>query len=223
MRKLAFPSITLTAFLVFSSPQLSSYARVTQFPAEQPFFREGGYQVGDQVRDFRLKNVDGKLVSLADNPDAKGYILVFTCNTCPISQAYENRLIALHAQYASRGYSVIAINPNDPDVAVGDSFDNMKKRASSKAYTFPYLTDENQEVAKAYGARSTPQVFIVSKKTGSFVLEYTGAIDNNPEEAERVTKKYVETAMTDILAGRPAATNTTKSIGCAIKWRKGNE
>ena len=176
--------------------------------------------MGDQARDFKLKNVDGKLVSMADNPDAKGYILVFTCNTCPVSQAYEDRIIALHAQYAPRGYPVIAINPNDPDVAAGDSFDNTKTRAASKAYVFPYLTDETQEVAKAYGARSTPQVFIVGKKAGNFVVEYTGAIDNNAEDAGSATRKYVEAAMTDILAGKPATTNATKAIGCSIKWRK---
>ncbi|MBC7920764.1 MAG: thioredoxin family protein [Ferruginibacter sp.] len=192
------------------------------FPAARQFLPEGGYQVGDQARDFKLKNVDGKLVSMADNSKAKGYILVFTCNTCPVSQAYEDRIIALHTQYAAQDYPVIAINPNDPAVAAGDSFDNTKKRADSKAYAFPYLTDETQEVAKAYGARSTPHVFIVSRKAENFVIEYTGAIDNNAEDAGSATKKYVEAAMTDILAGKPAAIHSTKAIGCSIKWRKDN-
>src|SRR3954470_500685 len=91
-----------------------------------------GYKVGDKVTDFKLKNVDGKMVSMADNPAAKGYIVVFTCNTCPFAQAYEDRIIALHKRYASKGYPVIAINANDPSLSPGDSFENMKAKAISK-------------------------------------------------------------------------------------------
>jgi peroxiredoxin len=179
-----------------------------------------GYKVGDKASDFKLKNVDGKMVSMADNPAAKGYIIVFTCNTCPFAQAYEDRIISLHKNYASKGYPVIAINTNDPDLSPGDSFENMKARASSKKYPFAYLLDESQEVARTYGASRTPHVFIVSKKDDAFTIDYIGTIDDNAEDADEVKKKYVEEAMADILAGKPANVNYTKAIGCGIKWRR---
>lgn len=179
-----------------------------------------GYKVGDKVADFKLKNVDGKMVSMADNPAAKGYIIIFTCNTCPFAQAYEDRIIALHKHYASKGYPVIAINANDSDFSPGDSFENMKDRANSKKYPFAYLLDESQEVARNYGASRTPHVFIVNKKEGVFTVAYIGTIDDNAEDADEVKKKYVEEAIADILAGKPATVNFTKAIGCGIKWRR---
>src|SRR5689334_10664874 len=114
-----------------------------------------GYNVGDKARDFKLKNVDGKMVSLADYKDTKGFIVTFTCNHCPFAKAYEDRIIALHNKYASKGYPVVAINPNDKDREPEDSFDNMVIRAKDKKYSFPYLYDESQEIAKAYGATRT--------------------------------------------------------------------
>jgi peroxiredoxin len=179
-----------------------------------------GYQVGDKAADFKLKNVDGKLVSLADNKKAKGYIVVFTCNTCPFSQAYESRIIALHQKYAPQGYPVVAINPNDATAVPEESFADMKARAASQKFPFPYLHDETQQVAKTYGATRTPHLYIVTKKGADFVVSYIGAIDDNSENASQVKTKYVEQAMTDILAGKPAATSSTKAIGCTIKWKK---
>ncbi|MFT5765429.1 MAG: hypothetical protein ACI8X3_002866, partial [Saprospiraceae bacterium] len=98
-----------------------------------------GYTIGDVAEDFSLKNVDGKMFSLSNIPEAEGYIVVFTCNTCPYAVAYEDRIIALHEKFATDGYPVIAINPNDPDVKPGDSFDNMVVRAKEKAFAFPYV------------------------------------------------------------------------------------
>lgn len=179
-----------------------------------------GYKVGDKVADFKLKNVDGKMVSLADDPAAKGYIVVFTCNTCPFSQAYEDRIIALHKQYASKGYPVVAINPNDPTVSAGDSFDKMQARATEKKYPFAYLLDESQAVAKAYGASRTPHIYIVTRKGNDFTVAYIGAIDDNAQDESGVSKKYVEDALSNIMAGKPATTNSTKAIGCGIKWKR---
>jgi peroxiredoxin len=179
-----------------------------------------GYQVGDKVADFKLRNVDGKLVSLADNPAAKGYIVVFTCNTCPYAQAYESRIIALHQKYAPQGYPVVAINPNDEATVPGDSFAAMKARAAGKKYPFAYLQDETQQVARTYGATRTPHLYVVTRRGSDFVVSYIGAIDDNSEDAKLVKIRYVEQAMTDILAGRPAATSATKAIGCTIKWKK---
>ncbi|MES2734159.1 MAG: thioredoxin family protein [Bacteroidota bacterium] len=204
MKKITFLLTALTALIVLNSFRLPS----------------DGYQVGDKVADFKLTNVDGKTVSLADNQAAKGYIVVFTCNTCPVAQAYEDRIIALNQKYAAKGYPVIAINPNDPTIAAGDSFEKMKQRATSKQYAFPYLVDENQQVAKAYGARSTPHVFIVTRTGNDFTVAYIGAIDNNSEDEAAASKKFVEAAMEDILAGKPASVNFTKAVGCSIKWKK---
>ena len=175
-----------------------------------------GYQVGDKASDFKLKNVDGKLVSLADNKAAKGYIVVFTCNTCPYAKAYESRIVALHQKYATQGYPVVAINPNDPAVAPGDSYAAMQ----TKKYAFPYLQDESQQVAKAYGATRTPQLYVLTRRGNDFVVTYTGAIDDNSEDAKLVKTKYAENALTEILAGKPATTSSTKAIGCTIKWKR---
>ena len=176
----------------------------------------GGYQVGDKAADFKLKNIDGKMVSLADNKAAKGYIVVFTCNTCPYAKAYESRIIALHQKYAPQGYPVVAINPNDPKVAPGDSYAAMQ----TKKYNFPYLHDETQQVAKAYGATRTPHLYVLKRQGNDLVVAYIGAIDDNSEDAGLVKTKYVENALTEIMAGKPATTNATKAIGCTIKWKK---
>lgn len=175
-----------------------------------------GYNVGDKAADFKLRNIDGKMVSLADNKAAKGYIVVFTCNTCPFAKAYESRIVDLNTKYAPKGYPVVAINPNDPAVAPGDSYADMQK----KKYAFPYLVDDNQQVAKAFGATRTPHLYVLTKKGADFVVSYIGAIDDNSEDAKLAKTKYVENAMTEILAGKPATTSSTKAIGCTIKWKR---
>ena len=175
-----------------------------------------GYKVGDKAADFKLKNVDGKMVSLADNKAAKGYIVVFTCNTCPYAKAYESRIVELNKKYAPQGFPVVAINPNDPSVAPGDSYAAMQ----TKKYAFPYLLDETQQVAKTYGATRTPHLYVLARKGNDLVVSYIGAIDDNSEDATAVKTKYVENAMTEILGGKPATTSSTKAIGCTIKWKR---
>ena len=178
-----------------------------------------GYSVGDKARDFKLKNVDGKMVSLSNYKSAKGFIVVFTCNHCPFAKAYEQRILSLDKKYASLGYPVIAINPNDKDVVPDDSPENMAARAKEKNYTFPYLYDATQEIAKAYGAMKTPHVYILTKKASDLKVEYIGAIDDNSDDPAMVKTKYVENALTEIIAGKPVTTTTTKAIGCSIKWK----
>ena len=179
-----------------------------------------GYKVGDKAADFKLRNVDGKLVSLADNQATKGYIVVFTCNTCPFAKGYENRIIALDQKYAPLGYPVVAINPNDPVSVPGDSYAAMQARAKDHKYAFPYLQDESQQVAHTFGATRTPHLYVLKRQGADFVVAYIGAIDDNSEDAKLVKTKYLENALTDIMAGRPAATNSTQAIGCSIKWKK---
>jgi peroxiredoxin len=175
-----------------------------------------GYDVGDSAADFKLKNVDGKMVSLADFKSAKGFIVIFDCNTCPYSKAYNERIIALNKKYASAGYPVIAINSNDASQSSGDSYEEMVRIAKEKVYDFPYLVDESQSVAKAFGATNTPHVFILTKE---LKVAYIGAFDDSARKAEAVTKKYVETAVDELLAGKKVTTSKTKAIGCGIKWK----
>ncbi|MEY4111093.1 MAG: hypothetical protein RLZZ46_1448 [Bacteroidota bacterium] len=179
-----------------------------------------GYKPGDKVQGFTLKNIDGKQLSLNDFPSSKGFILIFTCNHCPFSVAYEDRIIALDQAYKSKGYPVVAINPNDPAVAPDDSFEKMIVRAAEKKFTFPYLYDETQEVARRFGALKTPHVFLVNKEGGDLILKYAGAIDDNTNEPEKVSRKYVEDAVGQLIAGKPLETTSTKAIGCSIKWKK---
>lgn len=177
-----------------------------------------GYEIGDVATDFRLKNVDGKMVSLADYKSAKGFIVVFDCNTCPYSKAYNSRIIALSKKY-SKDYPLIAINANAAELSPGDSFDEMKKYSRNKGYDFPYLLDETQEIARAYGATNTPHVFILTKDQKVLKVAYIGAIDNNSRDASLVTKRYVEDAVEALLAGKPVATPKTRAIGCGIKYK----
>jgi peroxiredoxin len=183
-------------------------------------FSLSGYKPGDSAEDFKLKNVDGKEVTLAGYKDAKGFIIVFTCNHCPFAKAYEQRILDLDKKYAAQGYPVIAINPNDPIAYPDDSFENMVKRAKEKKYTFPYLMDETQEVAKKYGALKTPHVYILKKDKDTLKVEYIGAIDDNSEDANQVKNKYAETALNELLAGKPVTVKETKAIGCGVKWKK---
>ncbi len=178
-----------------------------------------GYTPGDEARDFRLKNVDDSMVSMADFPDAKGFIVVFTTNHCPYAVAYEDRIIALNQKFKDQGYPVIAINPNDPVAYPADSFENMKVRAEEKGFSFPYLFDETQEIAKSYGATRTPHVFLVAKESGKRLVKYIGAIDDNYQDASAVKVKYVANAIASLEAGEPVAPKKTKAIGCSIKWK----
>ncbi len=181
-------------------------------------FRPAGYEVGDTVSDFKLKNVDGRMVSLADYGSAKGFIIIFDCNTCPFSKGYNDRIAALHTKYSEKGFPVIAINPNSSEISKGDSFDEMVKRAKQKKYAFAYLHDDTQAVAKAFGATNTPHVFIVHKKE-QLTVAYIGTIDDNARDEAAAQKKYVENAVEELLAGKPVSQPKTKAIGCGIKWR----
>ena len=179
-----------------------------------------GYGVGDYAADFNLPNIDGNSVSLSDYNNAKGFILIFTCNTCPYAQAYESRIVDLDKKYASKGFPVIAINPNDLSQQPGDSMDEMKKRASDKGYTFPYLRDDSQEVAKMYGATKTPHIYLLNiEASDKYRVEYIGAIDNSPRDASDVSERYVEDAIGALLDGKKPSVTEKRAIGCTIKWK----
>ena len=179
-----------------------------------------GYGVGDYVKDFKLPNIDGKMVSMDNYGDAKGIVIVFTCNTCPYAKAYESRIMDLDKNYAGKGFPVIAINPNDVTKKPEDAVDYMKKRSNEKGYSFPYLRDDSQEVAKAFGATKTPHVYVLNKEAaGKYKVEFVGAIDDSPNDASDVSETYVEDAINALLSGNKPSVTEKRAIGCTIKWK----
>ena len=174
-------------------------------------------KAGDTAPDFKLKNVDGKEVSFNSFPKAKGYIVVFTCNTCPYAVGYEQRIIDLDNKFRPQGYPVIAINPNDPEASKADTFEKMQELAKNKKYPFPYLFDAGQKVTDQYGAKRTPHLFILSKTAQGNVVEYVGAIDNDPEGNNPQKTKYVEDVIASLKSNQKPAITQTKEIGCTVK------
>jgi peroxiredoxin len=174
-------------------------------------------KAGQTAPEFKLKNVDGKEVSFASYPKAKGFIVVFTCNTCPYAVAYEKRIIELDKKFKPQGYPVIAINPNDPEASKADAYDKMQQLAKDKKYPFPYLFDQGQVVTDQYGAKHTPHLFIVSKTTKGNIVEYVGAIDNDPEGTKTEKTKYAEDVIGALKSNQKPAITETKEIGCTVK------
>ncbi|WP_113653008.1 thioredoxin family protein [Pedobacter namyangjuensis] len=179
-----------------------------------------GYQVGDLTTDFNLKNVDGRKVSLANYAAAKGYIVVFTCNTCPVAKAYQDRVEALNKEFAPKGYPVIAINTNDPVASPGDSFEKMQERAKEKSFSYAYLEDPDHIYTKKFGATKTPHTFVLQKTAKGNEVAYIGAIDNDQQEENESREVYVKNAVNSLLNGKKPSVTTTKAVGCSIKWKK---
>ena len=175
------------------------------------------YVVGDRAEDFSLLNVDGRMVSLSDYPNAKGFIVVFTCNHCPYAQLYEQRIIDLHRKFNPKGFPVIAINPNDPSIVPDDSYDEMQRRSREMRYPFVYLFDSTQNIYPKFGASRTPHVFILDK---TLVVRYIGAIDDNPETPSAVRQRYADNAITALLRGERPDPDFTRAIGCTIKRKR---
>lgn len=196
----------ITAFILFSFLFFSN-------PVTAPV----GYGVGDTATDFNLKGVDGKSYSLSQYKKAKGFIIVFTCNHCPFAVKYEDRINDLAKKYKDKGYILLAINPNDPEVQPKDSYELMIERSKEKGFVFPYLFDEGQKVYPQYGATKTPHVFLLDSKR---VVKYIGAIDDNVDDANDVSEKYLENAIAALEKGEKPEPEVTKAIGCSIKVKK---
>lgn len=179
-----------------------------------------GYKVGDKASDFRLLNVDGKYVSLSDYPNAKGFIVIFSCNHCPYVVAYEDRMIELHKEFAPKGFPVIAINANDSISQPQDAYSKMKIRAKEKNFPFPYLIDAEQTVYPVYGATRTPHVYLLRRDGADLKVAYIGAIDDNYQDATKVETEYLADAVNAVLDGRAPNPDVTRAIGCSIKKRQ---
>jgi peroxiredoxin len=176
-----------------------------------------GYGIGDEATDFKLKDVNGAMVSMADYENAKGFIVIFTCNTCPFAVASEERIVALDMKYKLLGYPVIAVNPNDPKVQPDDTYELMQAKAKSAGFTFPYLFDANDQVYATYGATKTPHVYLLKNQKGKHIVKYIGAIDDNVRNASAVKDTFLADAIDELLAGKDVRVRETKAIGCSIK------
>ena len=170
---------------------------------------------GTPAPSFDLPGTDGRNHSLDELASRKAVVVVFTCNHCPYAKAWEDRLLAIANDYQDREVGVVAINANDPAQYPEDSFEEMTKRARAKAYPFPYLFDQSQEIPRAYGAERTPEVFVFDADRR---LRYHGAIDDNEDET-RVARNYLRDALDAMLAGRSPPVTDTASVGCTIKWK----
>lgn len=175
--------------------------------------------IGEAAPGFNLPGVDGETYTLSRFADKPVLIVVFSCNHCPYVQAYEDRLIAIQRDYAARGVQVVAINSNDDRNYPEDNFEHMVRRAREKSFNFPYLRDATQEVARAYGATHTPQLFVFDHDRR---LGYTGKIDDNWQHSRAVTRRYLREAVEAMLSRKAPAEPTTHAIGCTIKWATGS-
>ena len=172
--------------------------------------------LGDKLIAFDLPGVDEVNHSSSDYSDAQALAVIFSCNHCPYVRAWEDRMVEIQADYAGRGVRLVAINSNDPAKYESDSFPEMKVRAAEKGFNFPYLHDETQEIAHAYGAERTPEVFLFNK---SGELKYHGAIDDNYDDPDAVESTYLRDALDAILAGEDPSVAQTPPVGCTVKWK----
>jgi peroxiredoxin len=175
-------------------------------------------EVGAAIPDapMKLKNVDGRELTLADLRGEKGTLVIFSCNHCPWAIKWEERIVALGNEYAKKGVGVAVVNSNDPAVNKGDSYEGMQTRAKERGMTFPYVCDETSGLARAFGAERTPEAFLFDS-TGKLV--YHGTIDDNANDATKVESPYLSNALAAMVAGKEIETKETKALGCGIKFR----
>ena len=167
--------------------------------------------------DFSLLGTDGKTHSLSELAGKPAVIVIFSCNHCPYVQAYEDRIMEIQKDYGPKGTAVVAINSNETDDHPEDSFENMVRRAREKKFNFLYLRDESQETARAYGATHTPHIFLFNRGRE---LCYTGKIDDNWKEPQKVQRRFLREALDAVLAGKSVPEPETFAIGCTIKWKR---
>lgn len=171
---------------------------------------------GDAAPEFALPGVDGRTHRLHDFDESRLLLVVFWCNHCPYVQAWESRMIALAREYAPRGVASVLINANDAAAYPDDGFDPMVERARSHAYPFPYLRDDSQEVAHAYGALVTPHPMLFDADRR---LLFQGRIDDNHSEPSRVRHHYLRDALDAALGDAPIRAPELPVVGCSVKWR----
>ena len=175
-----------------------------------------GTKVPAAVAKTKMKNVDGKMLSLAEVTGKAGTLVIFTCNHCPFARDWEQRIVELGNSYAAKGIGVVLVNANDPTMHADDGFEEMQARAKSRGMKIPYVVDDTSGVARAFGASVTPEAFLFDK-TGK--LAYHGTIDDNRQEPDKVKTRYLKDALDAVVAGKKPAVPETKGLGCGIKFR----
>jgi peroxiredoxin len=176
-------------------------------------------KIGFVVNDFALLNVDGQKIGLNQYPNAKGFIVVFTCNHCPFAKLYNQRLNDLNKKYSPIGVPLLAINSMDSVLYIDESFIKMQKRAKAAQFEFPYLQDGDQSVGKNFEADHTPHAYVIWKVNNQWIVQYSGAIDDNGEEPEKANP-YIENAVNALLKNEIVPNPITRSVGCKIFYRK---
>lgn len=177
---------------------------------------QGSITPGSAAPEFSLTDAVGEQsISLADYKGQKAVVLIFTSNYCPYSRLYETRIHDLVKKYKNQGVTFLLINSNDPEQHQEESIASMKEKAQD--WGVPYLSDKQQLAAKKYGATKTPEVFVLSPRTGAFNVFYAGAIDDNPQVAADVSQAYVQQALDGILSGKTVAVKSKRPVGCMIK------
>lgn len=172
--------------------------------------------LGLKAPDFSLPGVDGNTYTLDSFHNKAVLIVIFSCNHCPYVQAYEPRIKAIQGDYAMAGVQVVAINANETEHHPEDSFEQMEIRARQMHFNFPYLRDETQTVATAYGATHTPQIFLFDRER---TLRYVGRIDDNWKDPLQVQQEDLRRAIDEVLSGRAVSQPRTHAVGCTLKWR----
>jgi peroxiredoxin len=175
--------------------------------------------IGKAIPDFNLRNVNDKMVSLKDYPNAKGFIIVFTCNHCPFAKLYTKRLNDLNTKYNALNVPLLAINPMDTMVYADECFSKMRERAKSDGFNFPYLSDGSQLVTQNFSVLRTPQAFVIWKENNQWIMKYSGAIDDNGSEPDSVKNNYLSNAVDELLAGKQVSIPEIRSVGCYIHYR----
>jgi len=180
----------------------------------------GGITIGSKVpaavAKTKMKNVDGKMLSITDVTGKAGTLVIFTCNHCPFAKAWEQRIVELANNYSGKGVGVMLVNANDPTTHAEDGFEEMQARAKSRGMKVPYVVDDTSGVARAFGASVTPEVFLFDK---AGKLAYHGAVDDNRNEPDKVKARYLKDALDAVIAGKAPAMPETKGLGCGIKFR----
>jgi peroxiredoxin len=173
-------------------------------------------QLGETAPDFNLPGIDGQTHALHDYDEAKVLIVVFACNHCPFVTGSEQRMRQLYDDYKPKGVEMVAINANETEHHPNDAFEHMKPHAEEAGITWPYLRDESQAVARAYGALRTPHFYVFDADRK---LRYTGRMDDSPRDPAKATTHELRDALDDVLAGREVRTPLTNPIGCNVKWQ----
>ncbi len=172
------------------------------------------------ISDFSLKDINGKYVSLKDFPDAKGFMVLFTCNHCPFANLYYSRMNELNTKYSKLGVPLLAISSSDTINFEDDTYEMMRQKAKEEHFNFPFLYDNMQDVAHDFNAQKTPHAYVIWKEQGKWVVKYNGAIDDNGAHADLVQHHYLSDAVDQLLSGKEVAVTETRSIGCQIGFRK---